>query len=127
VLCKAFSRLRRYLGEGPVGSAETEDRECRQPESLRPKVGHPSQAPGKAFEEVLDSTGRRASGEVVPFPRPGAAPPTVQTCVSPATDYDNLQESELGAFLEHFEDRLTALESGLLSLKYQIGALLRCL
>jgi hypothetical protein len=47
--------------------------------------------------------------------------------VTPVANYDNLQESELGVFFEHFEDRLTALETGLLSLKYQIGALLRCL
>ena len=89
---------------------------------MRPDARRLSRTPGKSFEEVLTSVDRQVGSEVISFQGLTDIRAAARMSAPPATDLDGLE-----AFFHQVEGRLDALENGILSLKQQISALLRCL
>jgi hypothetical protein len=87
----------------------------------RPRAGGAGATPERPFQEVLDTVERTGTGEVVPFPSPAlhGVPSRVWAPMAPELD-------ALESLFNRVEGRLTTLETGVLSLKHQVSALLRC-
>ncbi len=91
--------------------------------------GHPSdEGAFPSFEKTLAAVEQNVSAEIVSLPhhRSLSSPSDAQRS-STAKPSSRIDDTDVDAYFDEIENRITGLEQDLLSLRHQISALIRCL